>query len=253
MTAGSELGEWESSFATITAEWQAVRQPAYELNQWSSDFAQFEREYRRLVDSGLWLSGHDDLLSVIGRRRHELTHSAAIAWLLRPTARHRLGLRLLVAICRDAWPDEPVPEGPVTVRLEVDRRAAGHQARADIVVRVGDTIIVIENKVDAREGARQAERLHSVWSDQAEDVRWLLLSPDGRMPTTSGSDDIARAWGLLSYGRLTAMIEAALAESEPSSSLGRRSAEQYLETLRSIFGRPQSGPAAPHHPPGGSR
>jgi hypothetical protein len=140
----------------------------------------------------------------------------------------------------------------VRVGLEVPRTVDAEHARADIVIRVRDMILVIENKVDAPEGDRQAERLYRVWVDEAPDLRWLLLSPSGRSPTTASSSGARLAWRSLGYRRLAGMIVEAAEDAGPSSAVGSRTVEQYLATLRAMFGSPDVRPAGSIPPSGRS-
>lgn len=238
-TSGTDVATWEASFVVASAEWDAIAPSVVDVDAWEKELGRLRAYCQCLVESGRWQTGPGDVLAIIRHQRRELTHSDMIAWLLDPTGQHGLGKRLMRSICREVWPHRAPPVGPVSVRLEVDCRAEGHQTRADIVVTFGESIILIENKIDAHEGTGQAGRLYRVWVAEATDVRWLLLSPDGRLPVTVGSDNSALAWASLSYPRLAGMIEAALAAAGGPSTLGRRSVEQYLATLRSLFGPPE--------------
>lgn len=232
---------WGRAFDALEAEWLALQPGLVDVATWEATYEDVETEYRRLIAAGDWLSGREDLLSIIGRRQHELTHSAVIAWLLKPTARHGLGSRVLDRICSELWPDRQVPEGPVSVRLEVDRVIGGEQARADVVTWAGDAIIVIENKLDAVEQPRQTERLFRTWEQEASDVRWVFLTPSGRLPTTAGSPDILAEWRSLGFRRLAGIISESVISADDRETTGRRSVEQYLATLASLYGTPIMG------------
>ena len=129
----------------------------------------------------------------------------------------------------------------MTVRLEVDRVVAGEQARADVVAWAGDAIIVIENKLDAVEQPRQAERLFRTWEQEASDVRWVFLTPSGRPPTSAGSPDVLAEWRSLGYRRLAGIISESILAADDRETMGRRSVEQYLATLTSLYGTPITG------------
>jgi len=229
---------WEGEYALIASEWAALglATSRVDADAWEANFIALGREHEALVGSGQWLSGPQDLISVIGRRDKELTHSAAVAWLLNPTSRHGLGDRVLRTMCMVAWPEMEIPDGPFRIRREIERVSGGMQARADIVVWAGDVIIVIENKVWADEGDIQAERLYRVWVDEAADVRWLLLSPRGGPPRQITTAEARGAWRSLAYPRLAGMVSDAISDAPPPVTLGRQSAIQYLATLRSMFG-----------------
>lgn len=223
----------------VRAEWLAiVRQstPAFER------FAMVKLEADEIIRAGRWVSGPDDLMSVLGRQRDEVMHSRVVAWLLRPTGRHGLGTRFLDALADQVWPGEDLfRTGLVTVAVEATRSAAddsgeSREARADIVI-YGETVtIVIENKVDAGEGIDQCERLYWSWADQPIETRWLFLSPTGRPPVTATSAEALAAWRTISYGEIRELLRSALAsypETEDSAT-ARAAAHQYLATLAKV-------------------
>lgn len=237
------MERWAHQYDELSHEWSMLvgTRLITDPETWDRRFRELRGEHQELVNSGLWVSGPEDLLSVIGRRGDELIHSAVIAWLMTPTARHGHGSRILDAMVRFAWPDDPRPTGPVVVRREVPMESVitGDQARADIVVNIGDSILVIENKVWAVEGPRQCERLYRTWVDEATDVRWLLLSPHGRPPRTTETPEALEAWGCLSYPILAGFVAEALRLSAGAAgSIGRQTARQYLTTLVATFGPP---------------
>jgi hypothetical protein len=87
-------------------------------------------------------------MSVLGATDDELSHSRVLAWLLQPTGRHGLGASVLERILRAGWPDLPIPDlGMAVVRREVPRDDLLGATRADVVVTMGATVLVIENKV----------------------------------------------------------------------------------------------------------
>ncbi len=211
------------------------------------DPARFEtvkREAETLVAAGRWVSGPADMLSVLRRHRDELTHSRLIAWLLVPTNRHGLGRAVLTGFLDALWPEEQLMRiGPVTADLEVpasgiDVVGEEHEARADIVLRSGGMTIVIENKVDAGEGWRQAERLYWSWTWGAVDTRWVLLTPTGRPAESAVSNEARAAWHTMSYRQFRDIMKAAIERAEPTTSIGRATANQYLETLTRHLAQP---------------
>jgi hypothetical protein len=225
-------------FDRVRAEWLAItRPPTLDVDR----LARVKREADEIIRAGLWVSGPDDLMSVLGRQRDEVMHSRVIAWLLRPTSRHGLGSRFLNALIEHVWPDEHlVRTGLITVEVETTRSAAddvgqSHRARADIVVYGENATLVIENKVDAGEGIDQCERLYWSWADQPTDTRWLFLSPTGRPPVTATSAEALAAWRTVSYGEVRRLLEGVLSSAgEPSATPGRATAHQYLATLSKV-------------------
>jgi hypothetical protein len=170
-------------------------------------------------------------MSILGIQGDELSHSDIVAWLLSPARRHGFGDRVLRGLLFQLWPDEPHPEGPVVVERErVDPVGIG--TRADLLVWVGETLIVIENKVFAPESAAQCERLYESWIDQAGDVRFVLLSRTGGPPVSVLTDDVRAAWRTISHGQIADIVEEVMAEKPPHDELAASTIKQYLATLR---------------------
>ena len=187
-------------------------------------------EQSSLELAGRWVSGPADLMTVLGRERDELSHSDVLAWLLTPFRPHGFGDALIRRLSSIVWPDEPLPQGPVTVERE--RQDAIGGTRADLLVWIGSALVVIENKVFAVEGREQCERLYRSWVGAAPDVRFVLLSRTGAPPVTASSDEAAQAWRSLSYRRLAELADELDSHRPPSDPLAAATVRQYLETLR---------------------
>jgi hypothetical protein len=227
----------QSRLDAVRAEWLAItRPPPLELAR----FADVKREADAIIDAGRWVSGPEDLISVIGRHRDELTHSRVIAWLLTPTGRHGLGRRFLRTLLDEIWPGENLmASGLVTVDVETTRSAVDeigslHEARADIVVIGEDATVVIENKVDAGEGIDQCERLYWSWADRPTETRWMFLSPTGRKPVTAVSPAASAAWRTLSYQDLHGLLGSTLRAAGEGHGTGLSAAMHYMATLAAL-------------------
>lgn len=225
-------------FEHVKREWLTIVRPPL---PGAHRFDIVKSEADEIIHAGRWVSGPDDLMSVLGRQRDEVMHSRVIAWLLRPTGRHGLGSRFLNALVEHVWPDENlVRTGLVTVEVETTRSAAddagqSRRARADIVVYGENATLVIENKVDAGEGIDQCERLYWSWADQPTDTRWLFLSPTGRSPVTATSAEALAAWRTMGYGEIRTLLEDVLSSAgESGAAPGRLTANQYLATLAKV-------------------
>ena len=109
----------------------------------------------------MWISGYADLLHIARVADGELVHSNVVGWLLTPTAKHGLGDSLLRAIITAGWPGSPVDAARALVAREVERE----YRIADIVVTMGTTRLVIENKVWSDESDGQCEDLFELWAD----------------------------------------------------------------------------------------
>ena len=223
----------EREFTQVDAEWQAVGRLRAEgaVGIWEHELAELAAIQRSLEVDGRWVSGPSDLMSVIGRAGDELTHSAVLAWLLAPSARHGFGAQLLARIAEQLWPDEPLPIGPVVTEREVgDHVGAG--TRADVLVWIGsEALLVIENKVYAPEGIDQAERLYKAWSGKRADVRFVFLTRSGSAPASVRSSEARLAWRALSYHALASHIGNLLDE-RLADDLATSTVRQYLATIR---------------------
>lgn len=228
------ISTWEPRIDHIRAEWRAVTElPTPSMPR----FEQVKREAGDLISAGRWTSGPPDLLSILGRQRHELTHSRVIGWLLNPTGSHELGRAFLCPLLDAVWPGEALMRtGAVIVETEVTSAAFDpdgrlRESRADIVVRGDRLTVVIENKLDAGEGHDQCERLYWGWAAEPGDTGWLFLTTTGRGPVTATSDEARAAWRSLSYEQFRDVLASALDRAASSPSIGRASAVQYLTTL----------------------
>lgn len=212
----------EATFSEMENEWRSDRTHTHAPGcaLWEEQFDNLQREKWRLVEEGLWIHGRSDLLGVLGLERDELTHSRMIAWLLDPCARHGLGIRVLGGILE-------LFQRPSDASLEqvrITREVSLLDSRLDIVVKAPRFHLVIENKIDAQEGAEQC----ATYSKHLPDALCILLSPDGRQSNTEST------FRPLRYAQLAAILRRALSETTNAES-GRRVAEDYLLTLETEF------------------
>jgi hypothetical protein len=232
--------DWRIRVQGLAAQWSASQSVRAELDseQWSQSLARVRAMYLRLIEEGKWVSGPSDLMTVLGATHDELSHSRVLAWLLEPTGRHRLGGSILRRVLQAGWPRSPVPDlGAATVGREVPRQDEIGASRADVVVWVGPTVLVIENKVGASESDGQCETLYQHWAGEAEDVRFLLLSKGGHLPVSTISDDARVAWRAMSYGHLAGLL-AELAGGPNDQDAARVAVRQYREALVHLVGAP---------------
>jgi len=197
------------------------------IDEWPATLERLQADEDTMRDAGMWISGYSDLLHIAKVSEGELVHSNVVAWLLTPTARHGLGGALLRAILEAGWPGLPVPN---TARAIVEREVTRDYRIADIVITMGQTRVVIENKVWSDESDCQCEDLYQLWSDGVSDVRFLLLTLDGHPPRQTRTRSAADAWRSLSYASLVAWLDAALPAMRRTA--GRSTIEQYLMALR---------------------
>ncbi len=223
----------------MAAAWSALAPSKEGLpsEAWPEQFDGVRAAYMRLVEEGRWTSGPRDLMSVLGATDLELPHSRVLAWLLQPTGRHGLGSSVLERILRAGWPDMPMPDdvSMTVVRREVPRDDALGATRADVVVMVGPTILVIENKVWAAESEEQCEAQYRHWLPEADDVRFLFLSRDGYLPRSVVSPEAQAAWRAMSYRQLAGLLDELDDRLDPTDSAAM-AVRQYRAALERLVG-----------------
>ncbi len=198
------------------------------ISDWESKIGEIISEQRSLRQTGRWVSGPRDLLGVLRKDHHEVTHSAIIAWLLDPRMRHGLGSRFLAKVLSSCFPDESFGDlGDSWSQTEVTRG----RGRADIVVWGGAAFtLLIENKVDAVESEGQCEFYFRAFA-QDPNPHFVFLSPDGR-PPTSVQKEAAEAYRALNYAKLAELLRDTLSEtSDSKAGEARDVAESYVATL----------------------
>jgi hypothetical protein len=222
--------QWPAAFADLAEQWRGIAGsplPPTSVQSWEERYDQLIAQQRQLKNRGLWVSGPSDLMHLARVADGELAHSNLVAWLLNPAGRHGFGDRLLRALLAAGWPDANIPDtNGAVIEREVPRGAR----IADVVVYLGDTTFVIENKVWSDESPRQCEDLYQLWLDNSTDVRFLLLTLDGHAPRESHTKEAAEAWRTLSYPALGGWLLANLPG--PPLSVAQSSVEQYMATIR---------------------
>jgi hypothetical protein len=197
------------------------------VENWESQLAVLVKEESALRAQGRWLRGPHDLLGVIGRRRSELTHTAALAWFLDPIGAHGLGTEPLAGFLRLIGGD--VPDEDVLGWCRPVREIAVEDTRADLVIDGPGLRIVVEVKVDAGEGEEQTERLVRHFDE--EGARFVFLTRSGAMPGNAG-EDLDR-WCAISWADVLTVLESVRARCVPSAR-AMSSVDAYLESLRRV-------------------
>jgi len=156
-----------------------------------------------------------------------------VAWLLDPSASHGLGAEFLTATLRRSFPEQGLgPLGTARPECEVPRSGC----RADIVVWGDDFTLVIENKVDAPEGAAQCDTLFDRFRDDINPL-FLLLCPRAhdRLPR-SATGEARKVFRVVTYAAVRQDLHAVLDGSrDDPPGPGRDVAQDYLRTLRRVF------------------
>ena len=223
---------YESQYAVLVEAWRQLdggrRQAGQTVTGWRASYGQMEDEQRRLRSDGRWRRGHADLFGVLNISRAEIRHSAMIAWLLDPIARHGLGTRFIDGVLKHTFGDESFDQVD-SARPRCEHPVSG--GRVDIVVTAKTFTLVIENKVDSPEGEGQCDSYYAALKDMPNPF-FILLKP-GHDEPTSASGEAKRAFRVLQYADVRTILANALKNAELAD--GRRVAEDYLRTLNREF------------------
>jgi hypothetical protein len=222
--------DYQREFEKVRAEWDQVVENAHtEVAQWKLDFTRLAQEEAALRAKGRWVGGRDDFFGVLGIQRAEIRHTAMIGWLLDPCMRHGLGAEFLRLFLSSVSIQASASE-MLEARIGCEIFSEG--SRADIVVWLPSSTIVIEAKVDAGESPEQCKLLrmrfaHSVGAE------FVFLSLSGRAPATAG--EYLDEFKLLSFRKVRDCLASALRSRPGIQEPGRQIAEDYLRTLTTEF------------------
>jgi hypothetical protein len=155
--------------------------------------------------------------------------------LLDQLARHGIGARLLAEFCGHLGATLPEP-----ARARATAEVSRASSRADVVIEglAGGRVIVVEAKIDAPEGDRQADRLEEDWPE-AEHLVFLTV-PGTRIPGTA--TEIER-WHALSWSwfadRVTELLD---------TTASRRSSDRRPPHSQRLGGWGEEVPAVSYDP-----
>ncbi|MFI1563842.1 PD-(D/E)XK nuclease family protein [Streptomyces sp. NPDC020490] len=192
-----------------------------------------DEEIGSLRAAGFWNPPAATAMEVLGLDEREVPHSRVLRWLLDPTGSHGLGLRMLGALLRRSG-REDLAASLLPERIRVQRElvlegSVEHaDRRADIVVWVAGTPVVIEMKVRAKESTDQTRDLAGHFHALHDSPLFIYLTLDG-----SDADHHAfRPVRLKEVAfDLRETLAAAPAPTRAAEIVGRRTAADYLETL----------------------
>jgi hypothetical protein len=176
-----------------------------------------------------------DPWKLTGIKTNEIKHSSILSWLLNPAETHGLGDFALIALLQHVKDELPQLEfdfkntGIAKVRTEQYIDLSETADRADILVDLPGLYLVIEVKINAREGEQQISRYASSANSRAGGRPWaiLFLTRNGGMPksTENPTDRVAS----ISWSQLSALLGRALRSREKYSSTSS------IEQMISIF------------------
>jgi hypothetical protein len=153
-----QIESWDQAFFAMNSIWtgQIVEAERSMIATWGQSVGKMLAEEDRDRAAGQWLIGPADWLAVLGRTRHEMTHSRLLGWLCNPVGQHGLGIVFLHAFLEIA--QCPSPAHPAAV-VDLEVTGLSLKTRADIVITLPDRTVVVENKVDAQESPLQCDLL----------------------------------------------------------------------------------------------
>jgi len=222
---GAEMAA-EGSDAALVAElekvWPALIEKAYEPVK---DFDPLLAKLDLTTEpSGMTV----DLLGIAGRERDEVCHTQVIAGLMTASGSGSDDLRVALlrafleaaGVHTDDWTDDVI--GKATVTAEEEQTVGKRTIRLDLVVRIGDALVVIENKVDARDAENQLDG-YANWAkgERAAETLLIYLTPGGVPPSKLKGK---QAWRTMSYSDLATAWRRVLARTTSSG--------PWVETLR---------------------
>jgi hypothetical protein len=148
------------------------------LQDWHQRFQEAARRQQFLLERGAWRAVPQSLLGVIGRQHLEQTHSAALAWLLDPNARHELGTKMLERFLgRSGLPTERAAAGTLVATETICcSRDHGSSGFVDVLVTGGAWSLPIENKLWAGQSGGQLEVYFDAYSAVGAD--FVYLTPE---------------------------------------------------------------------------
>ena len=119
-------------------------------------------------------------LQILRQLRREASHEHYLKFLFDPREVHGLGEQLLSALLLLAGLPE-LAHDPRLARASVHQQVRGATSRPDLIITGSAATIVVELKIDAREGLRQTSRQGDDFADLPDPV-FVYLTPTGRPP-----------------------------------------------------------------------
>lgn len=152
-----------------------------------------------------------NIFEAVGMVRQEIRHSNCLAFLLDPSASHRLGdillktflKRLLIGVDY-----APVSSIEIDVANLADTQVRREWKNIDILLfsETSRIVCVIENKVDSQEHSNQLYRYREIVLDQFKGFKqiFVYLTPTGVLPN---SDEDQQHWLPYSYDKVAALLD----------------------------------------------
>ncbi|BEL05103.1 hypothetical protein Q0Z83_032940 [Actinoplanes sichuanensis] len=205
----------EQRLRELTAEWNSIDRS--QVTAWESRVAALSQEAAAIRAAGRWRTGKRTLMEVLGDHRLETRLVTCLAWVLRPEEHHGLGDQVVRGFFEKlGLPFDEAARVRVTVE-ESRYTADGVQTRADLVVRVGRSCVLVEAKFNAKQHGDQCERLAELWAPEAATL--VFLARDGH------ERDAPAGWSTLTWRDIAGLM----APLPPGSSAGARDLWETLD------------------------
>lgn len=166
------------------------------------DIKNFELDENCLKKLNAWTKGVN-FFEITGIAKQEIRHSNFLAWLLDASESHGLGDKIIKSYLKRVVRDYDLRYVHMILDLDFQSFAVRREWNHLDICLVSDKekfVIVIENKIDARESAGQTERYHKIINDIYGGYQqiFIFLTPDGLEASdtewvSSTYDDIVRA------------------------------------------------------------
>jgi len=152
-----------------------------------------------------------NIFEAVGMVRQEIRHSNFLAFLLNPSASHRLGDIFLKTFLKRLLIDaNNAPVSPIDIDIA---NLAGTQVRREwknidvlLISETSRIVCVIENKVDSQEHSNQLYRYREIVLKHFKDYRqiFVYLTPTGLRPS---SDEDQQHWLPYGYDKVAALLD----------------------------------------------
>lgn len=176
-----------------------------------------------------------NIFSALKLAHHEIRHSNFLGWLLDPSQTHGLGIKFLKLVLFDILHDERVNDISVTSigNLNLDKAVVWREWKnIDILIKIEDLVITIENKVLSGESKHQLKKYKDSISKEFGKSKqvFVFLTPNGF--ESSLNDDYVN----YSYERIIWILEViTTAYKEAISPSVMVYLNDYIETLKTKF------------------
>lgn len=155
------------------------------------------------------------LLGVISRPRSEVLHTQALGRLINPRCSGLLGQSLLASmlrLCEVEVRSKDLAHAIVDIHPEYRHGRTQRRIYPDLRVRLGHSLVLIENKIDDKDREGQLDS----YADCVRETPHTLvyLTPDGSLPVSANS---TKSWHTLSYRALAIAWRGVLSRVSPGA------------------------------------